>query len=76
MKIVREIADYVFSFGTFMVLGCSAFIYLMIQIGEDNVAAREKREQQVAQCFQAGMVLVDTDGGRRCARPQDLVVVK
>jgi uncharacterized BrkB/YihY/UPF0761 family membrane protein len=76
MKIVEKIFDVVFSFGTFFVLGCALFAYLILQIAEGEKADKELLAKQTAYCYSLGQILVKTDAGRHCVAPESLTVIK
>lgn len=74
--IVKYIIDRVFSITTFAFAVMFLFIYLIVRIGEREQFANEQRKAQVAACYNAGMVLVETDAGPRCAAPSNLIAMK
>lgn len=69
MDVVKTVANSVFSFGGFMFVAGLAFVYLL-------VAGAEASQAKVRACYNAGMVLVDTDAGNYCVAPTHLVEIK
>ena len=74
--VLKSLADYVFSFGMFMFLLCTGFVYVMITIANAESQRREATRAATEICYSQGLVLVDTDAGQRCVSPQSLVKVK
>jgi len=75
-KFLEFVEDKVFSgFTLFLIFG-GLFFYALISVAAQNIAAKEEARAITAACYTQGMVLVDTDAGRRCADPKSLVVVK
>lgn len=73
---ISNIFKFIFSgFGLFIVAAV-LFGWLMINISNETTAVRELNRQRVEACYSLGMVLVNTDAGKRCAAPQTLVKVK
>lgn len=66
---VKNVFKSVFSFGGFMIVGCSALFYVAL-LGVDKSQAETKA------CFLAGMVKVRTDAGSFCTAPSNLVEIK
>ena len=75
-KFLEFVVDYVFSFGTLCLLLAGGFIWVMTGVFEQDKIDRENYKLAVEACYSQGMVLVDTDAGRRCVSPQSLVKVK
>ena len=75
-NVLKSLADYVFSFGMFMFLLCTGFVYVMITIANAESQRREATHAATEICYSQGLVLVDTDAGQRCVSPQSLVKVK
>ena len=76
LNIVKDIFGYIFSGFTLFILAAGLFIYIIIGTAESERAEREKRRAATELCYNAGMVLVDTDAGPRCAAPQNLARIK
>ena len=76
MKYVREIFDMIFSFATLFLLIGVGFIYLILQIGEEEDRNRELRQKQIGYCYSQNMILVETDAGRHCAPASSLTAIK
>ena len=74
--IVKSLADYVFSFGMFMFLVCTGFVFVMVTVVNADQRNREATRVATEICYSQGLVLVDTDAGQRCVAPQSLVKVK
>jgi hypothetical protein len=72
----KSLADYVFSFGMFMLLFVTGFVFLMVGIVEAEQASKERTQLRTEACYAQGMVLVQSDAGQRCVLPQSLVKVK
>jgi hypothetical protein len=75
-KFLEFVVDYVFSFGTLCLILIGVFIWAMAGVLERDKINRENYKLAVEACYSQGMVLVDTDAGRRCVSPQSLVKVK
>lgn len=74
--VFKSLADYVFSFGMFMFLLITGFVYIMITVSNAESQRREATRVATEICYTQGLVLVDTDAGQRCADPRTLVKVK
>jgi hypothetical protein len=72
----KSLADYVFSFGMFMFLVVTGFVYVLITVSNAESHRREATRVATEICYSQGLVLVDTDAGQRCVAPQSLVKVK
>ena len=75
-KFVNDIFKFIFSGWVLFFVAVVLFVWLMINIGNETSAARELNRQRIEACYNAGMVLVSTDAGPRCATPQSLIKVK
>ena len=75
-NIFKSLADYVFSFGMFMFLVCTGFVFVMVTVINAENERNELTRQRTEACYSQGLVLVDTDAGQRCVSPQSLVKVK
>lgn len=75
-KFLEFVVDYVFSVGTLLLIILGGFILIMVGLSEQDKINRENYKLAVEACYSQGMVLVDTDAGRRCVSPQSLVKVK
>lgn len=75
-NVLKSLADYVFSFGMFMFLLCTGFVYTMITVVSADQSNREATRVATEICYSQGMVLVSTDAGQRCVDPRTLVKVK
>ena len=73
---VSDLFGVVFSTWTLLLVFVVAFGYLLVNINQQETASREKTTQLTEACYNQGMVLVDTDAGKRCAAPLSLVKVK
>jgi hypothetical protein len=73
---LKSVADYVFSFWTFILLVGFLFGWILISIHEQEDAERKQTLALTEACYSQGMVLVRTDAGQRCVLPQSLVKVK
>ena len=73
-KFLEFLVDNVFTFFFIGLVGF--FIYLMISVGQAGSEARENTRKLTEACYSQGLVLVETDAGRRCADPRTLVKVK
>lgn len=69
MDTVKTVANAVFSFSGFLFVAGLAFIYLLITGVQADRAA-------TAACYNAGLILVDTDAGNYCVAPANLVEIK
>ena len=65
----KELADVVFSFGTFITLVILGFLFLMFRLGD-----LDRHQNQF--CYAKNMVVVHTDAGSRCAIPSLLIEIK
>ena len=72
----KSVADYVFSFWTFILLVGFLFGWVLIGITDQERANRKQTLALTEACYSQGMVLVRTDAGQRCVLPQSLVKVK
>ena len=72
----KSVADYVFSFWTFILLVGFLFGWVLISINDQERANRKQTLALTEACYSQGMVLVRTDAGQRCVLPQSLVKVK
>jgi hypothetical protein len=72
----KSVADYVFSFWTFVLLIGFLFGWVLISIADQERANRKQTLALTEACYAQGMVLVRTDAGQRCVLPQSLVKVK
>lgn len=75
MKYVEFMFDKIFNFYTFLMLFAAAVIFSMVHIVNKENEARDKLRAQTAACYSLGMVLVESDAGRGCVSPQNLVGV-
>jgi hypothetical protein len=75
-KFFNDIFKFVFSGWTLFFVAVASFMWLVINIGNATSAERELNRQRIEACYNAGMVLVSTDAGPRCATPQSLVKIK
>jgi hypothetical protein len=73
---IKSLFGYIFSFGMFMFLFMSGFVYLMVYIINHDNARNDANRAKSAYCFDQGMVLVRTDAGDRCVDPANLVQIK
>jgi len=73
---LKTLADYVFSFWTFVLLVGFLFGWILIGITDQERANRKQTLAFTEACYSQGMVLVRTDAGQRCVLPQSLVKVK
>ena len=73
---LKSVADYVFSFWTFILLVGFLFGWILIGITDQERANRKQTLALTEACYSQGMVLVRTDAGQRCVLPQSLVKVK
>ena len=73
---LKSVADYVFSFWTFVLLVGFLFGWILIGITDQERANRKQTLALTEACYSQGMVLVRTDAGERCVLPQSLVKVK
>ena len=73
---LKSVADYVFSFWTFILLVGFLFGWILIGITDQERANRKQTLALTEACYSQGMVLVRTDAGERCVLPQSLVKVK
>lgn len=65
----KDVISNLFSFGSLMIIGCSALLYVVL-ISVDKSQAEEKS------CLLSGMVKVRTDAGSFCTAPTNLVEIK
>ena len=72
----KSLADYVFSFGTFMFLLIAGFGFLLYATFTAEYERSERTQLRTEACYAQGMVLVLSDAGERCVLPQSLVKVK
>ena len=72
----KSVADYVFSFWTFILLMGFLFGWVLIGITDQERANRKQTLALTEACYAQGMVLVRTDAGQRCVDPKSLVKVK
>jgi hypothetical protein len=72
----KSLADYVFSYWTFILLVGFLFGWVLISINDQERANRKQTLALTEACYAQGMVLVRTDAGQRCVLPQSLVKVK
>jgi hypothetical protein len=75
-KFFNDIFKFIFSGWTLFLVAVALFMWLVINIGNANSADRELNRQRIEACYNAGMVLVSTDAGPRCATPQSLIKIK
>jgi hypothetical protein len=75
-KFVNDIFKFIFSGWTLFFVAVVLSGWVLINIGNAASAERELDRQRIEACYNAGMVLVSTDAGPRCATPQSLVKVK
>jgi hypothetical protein len=75
-KFFNDIFKFIFNGWTLFFVVVASFMWLVINIGNATSAERELNRQRIEACYNAGMVLVSTDAGPRCATPQSLVKVK
>ena len=73
---LKSVADYVFSYWTFILLVGFLFGWVLISINDQERANRKQTLALTEACYAQGMVLVRTDAGQRCVLPQSLVKVK
>ena len=76
LNIVKDIFGFIFSGFTLFILGVGFFVYVIIGAAESERVEKENRRAATELCYNAGMVLVDTDAGPRCAAPQNLARIK
>jgi hypothetical protein len=72
----KSLADYVFSYWTFILLVGFLFGWVLISIADQERANRKQTLELTEACYAQGMVLVRTDAGQRCVDPKSLVKVK
>lgn len=75
-KIAQFVFDKIFSGVTFAIAIGGLFFYLIMSIAQSEEAERQQTKALTAACYAGGMVLVDTDAGKRCVAPANLVVIK
>jgi hypothetical protein len=75
-KFVNDIFKFIFSGWTLFLIAVVLFGWVLINISTKTTADRELNRQRIEACYNAGMVLVSTDAGPRCATPQSLIKVK
>ena len=75
-KVVSDIFKFIFSGWTLFFVAVALFMWLIFNISNAERANSELNRQRIEACYNAGMVLVSTDAGPRCATPQSLVKVK
>ena len=75
-KFVNDIFKFIFSGWTLFFVAVVLFGWVIINIGNQTTASRELNRQRIEACYNAGMVLVSTDAGPRCATPQSLIKIK
>ena len=75
-KFVNDIFKFIFSGWTLFFVAIGLFVLIIINISKQETADRELNRQRIEACYNAGMVLVSTDAGPRCATPQSLIKVK
>jgi hypothetical protein len=75
-KFFNDIFKFIFSGWTLFLVAVVLFVLIIINISKQETADRELNRQRIEACYNAGMVLVSTDAGPRCATPQSLVKVK
>jgi hypothetical protein len=73
---LKSVADYVFSYWTFILLVGFLFGWVLISINDQERANRKQTLALTEACYAQGMVLVRTDAGQRCVLPQSLVKIK
>ena len=73
---LKSLADYVFSYWTFILLVGFLFGWVLIGITDQERANRKQTLALTEACYAQGMVLVRTDAGQRCVLPQSLVKIK
>lgn len=73
MKYVQKAFDIVFSLEMFLVLCGVVFVSSLLIMGNSHNEAAKQTRQMTEACYKRGMVLVDTDAGRRCVDPRNLV---
>ena len=73
---LKSLADYVFSYWTFILLVGFLFGWVLIGITDQERAIRKQTLALTEACYAQGMVLVRTDAGQRCVLPQSLVKIK
>ena len=74
-NVLKSLADYVFSFGMFMFLVCTGFVFIMYTLVNTENSNREATRAATEICYSKGLVLVSTDAGPRCVDPRTLVKV-
>jgi hypothetical protein len=75
-KFFNDIFKFIFSGWTLFFVAVVLSGLVIINIGKATSADRELHRQRIEACYNAGMVLVSTDAGPRCATPQSLIKVK
>jgi hypothetical protein len=75
-KFVNDIFKFIFSGWTLFLVAVVLFGWVIINVSKEASANRELNRQRIEACYNAGMVLVSTDAGPRCATPQSLIKVK
>jgi hypothetical protein len=75
-KFVNDIFKFIFSGWVLFFVATVLFGWVIINISNEASANRELNRQRIEACYNAGMVLVSTDAGPRCATPQSLIKVK
>lgn len=75
-KFLKALADYIFSFNTFLILIGCAFVYLLyLPILSSDIERQEQTRKQTEVCYSQGMVLISTGAGPRCVDPRALIKV-
>lgn len=73
-KFLEFFVDHIGSFIFMAFVG--VFVWFLIAMGEASNEARENTRKLTEACYSQGLVLVETDAGKRCADPRTLVKVK
>ena len=73
-KFLEFFVDHIGSLIFFVFVGL--FIWFCFGLAEASSVARENTRKLTEACYSQGLVLVETDAGKRCADPRTLVKVK
>lgn len=75
-KFFETLFGFVFHPIMFFIYLFAGFGFLIYMADQSDKATRELERKTVEQCYSKGLVLVQTDAGKRCADPRTLVKVK
>jgi FMN-dependent NADH-azoreductase len=75
-KFLKDLFDKVFSVPMVLFLFAASFLCFIFSIAEQDRTHRAETQQVTEACYAQGMVVVNTDAGKRCADPRSLVKVK